>query len=463
MSDNKNIDELAQYKDVSRYSAGAKNSINLGSNNYSRNNNSQPRHEEVPDADKEITYKAAQYSRESDRKYSHKRIQKKKNRKKRKAVYASVLSVIVIAIIGLIAYKFWPITVTINGQEQTLTYDKSIKQAVDQSQIKVHPGNYVAVDFSVLKRNEGYEFYANVNDNDIDNLNYELKDGDTVKYEDGKDKMEDYTSIKEEIPAAAKIVGTGAIHKFIGTGEPGIWSQMTGKESKKYAERMTEEPHDITCKNYNPNPGKDKVIALTFDDGPSEEYTNKILDLLQKYNAKATFFVIGEQVEEDYGKSLVAKENAAGHLVCTHTYDHGRAVGGTDITSMSAEKQIMEVTKGQETIAKALGNKQVSTICRLPGGNINAVTLRCIGKYVTAEMGWSLDTKDWTCPGKEKILSALNQSSSGEIILCHDGGGERSQTVAAVEEFLKSYTEKGYKFITVEEMMNYPESPQSEN
>lgn len=447
MSDRQNNEDLAQYKNFSRYSRGAKNDINLGSNNLH---------------DKEIAFKAAQYSRESDRKYSHKRIQKNKNRKKRKFVFGAVITVCILAIIGIAVIQLWPVNVTINGQQQTLTYDKTLKQAADQAGIRVKPGNFVAVDFSVINKGEGNEFYAEVNGNEVNDINYHLQEGDNIKYENGKDKMEDYDSIDKNIVAEAKIVGTGAIHKFIGTGEPGTWSQMTGKISHKYAERQTQDPSDITCQNYNPNPGKDKVIALTFDDGPSEDYTQSILDVLAKYNAKATFFVIGEQVEEDYGKKLVNKEANAGHLVCTHSYDHGRPAGGVDITSMSAEGQIKEVTKGQETIAKALGNKQVSTICRLPGGNINAVTLRLIGKYVTSEIGWSLDTKDWTMPGKEKILSALNQSSSGEIILCHDGGGDRSQTVEAISEFIKSYTDKGYKFITIEEMMKYPEAPQSD-
>ena len=73
---------------------------------------------------------------------------------------------------------------------------------------------------------------------------------------------------------------------------------MTGLVSKKYAEKQTKDPSDLTVRNYNVNTGSDKVVALTFDDGPSDEYTQPILDLLKKYDAKATFFVVGERLEE---------------------------------------------------------------------------------------------------------------------------------------------------------------------
>ena len=73
---------------------------------------------------------------------------------------------------------------------------------------------------------------------------------------------------------------------------------MHGKVSGKSAERMTKDPDDVTVRQVNIDPGKDKVIALTFDDGPSDEYTQDILDTLKKYDARATFFVVGERLEE---------------------------------------------------------------------------------------------------------------------------------------------------------------------
>ena len=220
-----------------------------------------------------------------------------------------------------------------------------------------------------------------------------MHDGDELTYTDGKDLMEDYTSDDSDVAAKAQIVGAGAVHKFEGTGDPGTWSILHGKVSGKSAERMTKDPDDVTVRQVNIDPGKDKVIALTFDDGPSDEYTQDILDLLKKYDAHATFFVVGERLEESWGKKLVAKENSAGHQVCTHSYDHARAAGGTDMTGMSAEKQIQEITKGKQMISKAIDG-DVSSVVRVPGGNLTANTCRLIAPFVSAEIGWNIDTGD---------------------------------------------------------------------
>lgn len=125
-------------------------------------------------------------------------------------------------------------------------YDKTLNQAAEQNGLKVKPGNFVAVDYSILQENAGYEFYAEVNGHEILSKSYLLHDGDEVKYEDGHDLMEEYTSKDSNIVAQSKIKGNGAIHKFNGSGEPGTWSKMTGKVSGKYAERQTKDPDDLT-------------------------------------------------------------------------------------------------------------------------------------------------------------------------------------------------------------------------
>lgn len=185
----------------------------------------------------------------------------------------------------------------VNGQQYTLTYDKSVGEAAKQANVQVKPGNFVAVDYSVITPGEGYEYYAEIDGQEVNNK-YEMKDGDVLSYTDGKDMMEDYTSDDSDIAAKAKIVGVGAVHKFEGSGEPGTWSILHGKVSGKSAERQTKDPDDVTVRQVNIDPGKEKVIALTFDDGPSDEYTQDILDLLKKYDAHATFFVVGERLEE---------------------------------------------------------------------------------------------------------------------------------------------------------------------
>ena len=451
-----------KYRDTSRYrnSGSPRNNINLGSNPQPSHNTGFSSGNHLIDQDN-LDYKTTQYSRTSEQKYSHKHIKKTQRAKKRRNTIRTAVIVCILAVIGIAVWKFWPIKVTINGQEQTLSYDKSLAQVVKQSGITVNPGDFVAVDFSIITKGEGNEYYAEVNGQEVENMAYKLHNNDEIKYENGKDVMEEYNSNDSKVVAKSTMKGYGSIHKFSGTGEPGVWSEMKGKVSGKYAERQTKDPDDVNVSFYSVNPGKDKVIALTFDDGPSNEFTQDILDLLKKYDAKATFFVVGENVEEDWGKNLVKKEDAAGHQVCTHSYDHARSAGGIDMTIMTAEKQIEEITKGQKVIAKAIGH-DASSVVRLPGGNISEVTCRLIAPYVSAEIGWNIDTGDWQKPGSDKILQNMKLAASGDVILCHDGGGDREETVIALEKFLKEYTEKGYKFITIDELMEYEPAVQKD-
>lgn len=458
------MSNVDKYRDLSRYKDGSSVSKHDSFNprNYKKPSSKFSNDQQINGAsinNDNLSYKTAQYSRGSQGKYSHKHIAKKKRAKKKKNIIKGLVAVLILAVIGVAAYKFWPINVVVNNQELTLTYDKSLNEALVQSGIKVNPGNFVAVDLSTIKNGEGYEEYITLNNTEVNDKNIKLKDNDQIKYENGHDKMEDYDSIDSKIMAKSSIEGVGSIHKFEGNGEPGVWSQMTGKVSKIFTERQTKDPQDVTVKQYNVDPEQDKVIALTFDDGPSEEYTEQILSILKKYNAHATFFVIGENVDESWGQKLVKKEDSEGHQVCTHTYDHARGVGGTDITVMSAEKQIQEIVKGQESIAKAL-KKDASKVCRLPGGNMNAITARLIAPYVNAEIGWNVDTGDWKSPDVDKLIDNMESASSGNVVLCHDGGGDRGNTVKAIEKFLDDYTKKGYKFITIDELMQYKTAPQ---
>lgn len=275
-----------KYRNLSRYrnQDTARNNIPLGNNKTVAHNN--------------LNYQTAQYSRATQEKYTYKHVKKNKRSKRRKNIVRTIIIIVVFALLGLGAWKFWPIQVKANGEEITLSYDKSVNEAQKAINAKVKPGNFIAVDYSILEKDEGYPYYAEVNGEEVDE-NYQLKAGDELTYTDGKDRMEDYTSDDSDIAATSKIIGVGAIHKFEGTGEPGTWSILHGLVSGKVAERQTKDPDNVICRQVNINPGKDKVIALTFDDGPSDEYTQEILDLLKKYDAHATFFCVGERLEEN--------------------------------------------------------------------------------------------------------------------------------------------------------------------
>ena len=121
---------------------------------------------------------------------------------------------------------------------------------------------------------------------------------------------------------------------------------------------------------------------------------------------------------------------------------------------MSPDEQVQEVEKGFQAIDQAIG-EQTPRILRAPGGNYHGDIIPNLKDYVVAEVGWNVDTEDWRKPGADKIEKAILSVKPGDVVLMHDGGGDRSETVAALKEALPKLREQGYKFVTINELLAY--------
>ena len=190
---------------------------------------------------------------------------------------------------------------------------------------------------------------------------------------------------------------------------------------------------------------EEKVIALTFDDGPDQTYTTQILDLLAKYDAKATFFVIGERAEKF--PDLIRKLDDEGHEIANHTYTHSH--------SITAENLEKELKKTNELIHDITGTYPL--LYRPVGGSYNdrIINTAVENGYKVIMWSWHQDTKDWKRPGVNNIITTvLSGATPGNIVLFHDAGGDRSQTVTALENILPALEQKGYKFVTVSELLD---------
>lgn len=178
-----------------------------------------------------------------------------------------------------------------------------------------------------------------------------------------------------------------------------------------------------------------KVVYLTFDDGPSG-YTPAVLRLLAAYNAKATFFVIGSQASAN--PSTIRSIRAAGHAVANHTWSH------PSLTGLSASA----ITSQLSRTDAALGF--TAKCVRPPYGATNSTVARTISGMGKKSVLWSVDPQDWARPGSSTIANRiLSTVRPGSIVLMHDGGGDRSQTVAALSTVLSSLKAKGYTFAAV--------------
>jgi len=369
---------------------------------------------------------------------------------------AVIAGLVIAAIIVLrLVSSLMPITVNINGTDYQLRGEKTLQTAAKESGLPLNPGDLISLQGTVLSRNEGKQFTAVVNGEKAEDLNMRLHDGDKVNLSDGEDVVEPYEVVEETIPRTARVLGVGALHVINNLGSDGVKEIRTGTISGDVVEKQTVAPDELTCQRYNPDVGNDKVIALTFDDGPSDQYTAQVLDILAENDAKATFFVVGTNVELGNNVELVQRAAAEGHQICSHTYDHARAGGSTNIANVPAEGQIEEVVKGRQVITDALG-VEASKVVRLPGGNMDDKVLMNLYPYFEAEIGWNVDTADWLEPGADAITDVILQAGAGDIILMHDGGGNRSQTVEALRTALPELKKRGYTFVTIDEMLKYP-------
>jgi polysaccharide deacetylase family sporulation protein PdaB len=199
-------------------------------------------------------------------------------------------------------------------------------------------------------------------------------------------------------------------------------------------------------------PMDEKIIALTFDDGPDPEDTPIILDLLKKYEVKSTFFVVGKKVE--MYPDLARREALEGHELANHTYNHLYFNN-----QMSEGKIHNEIIKAEQTILKKTGQKP--TLFRPPGGIYSERVIQVARKsgYQIIMWSWHQDSRDWDRPGVSKIVnSVLQKTRNGDIVLLHDYVEGNTQTIAALKQILPQLKKRGYSFVTVSELLTYRKS-----
>ena len=373
----------------------------------------------------------------------------------------AVAVVVMLAIVGVFAFNNWmgskPVEVTLNGDQVTISgAERSVGGLLDNNVVSVTPGNYVAVDGSTIRQGEGTRCTAKVNGNDTDDMGMHLNGGDKIEISNGTDITEPYTdSEPQTLPHKTELKGVGAVHLYSNNAQDGEQVTRTGKESGITATVTTKEPIDNIVQYYNVNSNGDKVIALTFDDGPWDKQTDEILDILEQNDAKATFFTVGQCIS-GHEKEL-QRAASMGCEIGTHTWDHAEGSGeGVSLIKMSTDERKQEVQKGLEAIKNATG-QEASTIFRCPGGNFDTSVATDLEGIVTAEIGWNVDTTDWKKPGADVIAQRIQSAGPGNIILMHDGGGDRSQTIEGLRQALPKLKEQGYSFITVQELLEkYP-------
>ncbi|MEG5061303.1 polysaccharide deacetylase family protein [Microcoleus sp. A2-C5] len=203
---------------------------------------------------------------------------------------------------------------------------------------------------------------------------------------------------------------------------------------------------------YKASISNSKVIALTFDDGPTAE-TLKILAVLQKHNVVATFFCLGANLREnpEIAKRVVKAGNAIGNHTWHHFYHN--------VTEKTASD---EIDNTGVHIYRSSGAK--SLLFRPPGGRLSNGFADYAKKKNYVVVMWSIDPKDFLQPPAAAITrSVLSQATSGAIVLLHDGGGDRQQTVEAVSAIIPKLKQQGYRFVTVPQLLQMQAAQKQQN
>ncbi|PSR36916.1 MAG: chitooligosaccharide deacetylase [Sulfobacillus thermosulfidooxidans] len=193
-------------------------------------------------------------------------------------------------------------------------------------------------------------------------------------------------------------------------------------------------------------PTDQKVVALTFDDGPWRSSTPQILRILVHHHALATFFVIGQQVLRDPD---IIRQEVKDHMeIGNHTFSH------MNLAKHSYAQIVSDLSQANQAIKDVTGHPP--TLLRTPYGTYNPTVLRAAQELHLRVIMWSWteDTRDWANPGVEAIVSrVVSHIQPGDIVLFHDGGSDRSQTIAALPIILKDLALRGYRFVTVSQLL----------
>jgi peptidoglycan/xylan/chitin deacetylase (PgdA/CDA1 family) len=185
-------------------------------------------------------------------------------------------------------------------------------------------------------------------------------------------------------------------------------------------------------------------IALTFDDGPNPYYTPQILAVLQRYDVKATFFCIGRLVA-DY-PALVRQEYAAGNTIGDHSWSHPQ------LTLLTPAAIQLQISKTSDAIEAAIGVRPA--FFRPPYGLLSVQELTQSYHDGLTTVLWNDEGQDWKRPGVNIIVQRiLGLARNGTIILMHDGGGDRSQTVAALPSIIQELEQRGFRFVTMQQLV----------
>jgi peptidoglycan/xylan/chitin deacetylase (PgdA/CDA1 family) len=362
-------------------------------------------------------------------------------RVRRRYLLAGIALLTLLALVGGFSATR-PVPVTIDGAPQRLSAGATAGDLLSSDALAAGRGDLVSVKGDVLTPGGGRPPVVLRNGEAV-TASTRLYGGDDIVSLRGADSVESLEVTLTTTAYKTVYSGKGSLSELTTEGVPGQVRIIKGALSGAEVSRVVlSEPVDAVVMRMSPKPGS-KMIALTFDDGPWPVYTEKILDVLAKHDTKATFFMLGLRAKRK--PDVAARVANEGHLVANHSLSHRSF-------ATSKPKEIKrQIVKGREVIKDASGVD--SPWLRPPYGAMGSDAWKIAKKTHSRVVRWSVDSEDWHKRGAKKIAKrVIKQVEPGSVILMHDGGGDRSQTVEALPMIIEKLKAKGYVFVTVEEL-----------
>lgn len=354
-----------------------------------------------------------------------------------------------LVLVEILLYNLYFYTpVSVNGQSMLLPRGTALREIPKRANVK--SGDLVSVSGRIIKKANG-RFPTFLLNGHVADATMVVGIGDAVVVRRGADVTEPVVGVVTEIKAEERFEGSGPFVVPIVAGRPGLRRTLKGKLSGETAgTKVIRQPVASLYRRQRVRPNK--VVALTFDDGPSLGATPRVLKILKRYRVKATFFVLGVAARRYRG--LVTRAAKEGHLIGNHTVSH------PDMRRLNGRQILSEVRQTTHAIRQATG--EPTSWFRPPYGAVNARLVTVLKKSRYRIVMWTVDTNDWRRPPARIIMRrAVTGARSGGIILMHDGGGAanphiRDNTVRALPKIIEGLRKRGYTFVTVDQLPKLP-------
>ena len=240
---------------------------------------------------------------------------------------------------------------------------------------------------------------------------------------------------RDRLPSLARLsVPSGTMHGRDAERSPGA------DDGAGLAARLSREGRYLTR-----GPGSQPEVALTFDDGPDPRYTPRVLETLDRYRVTATFFCVGAAARAH--PELLARAADAGHQIANHTWSHPY------LPDLSHDEVRWQVAATGSALTAAAGQAAAPGLVRPPYGAYTPEVLGWLAGLGATTVLWDVDTGDWQLPGPDAIAAqAVRGARNGSIVLLHDGGGDRTQTAAALPAAIEGLLDRGFRLVTVAQL-----------